>query len=157
MGSPCRCFGPLYARASVLLFHGPRSPVPPPSFNRSPARTARTHAEIAAPCRHPAPNQHPDPLYKSPHTPTSPCLAHFTVAHSPELRTPIFQARQSFPVARPPAPEPAADRARSPSVTVLCHRQAQPRHRSRSTRGEFPRQTFFSLSPIFSVPSVSHR
>jgi hypothetical protein len=43
----------------------------------------------------------------------------------------------------------------TPSAIVLHHRQAQLRHRSCPTRGEFPRQTFSFLSPIFSVPSIS--
>ncbi|PWZ56646.1 hypothetical protein Zm00014a_003706 [Zea mays] len=114
----------------------PRAPLASPfpsSFNRSPARTARTHAEIAAQRRHPAPNRHPDPLYKSPHTPLPPCLAHFTSAHSPELRALVLQARWSFPVARPPAPEFVAGRARSPSVIVLHHRYAHPRPHPCST------------------------
>jgi hypothetical protein len=107
--------------------------------------------------RHPAPNRHSNPLFKSPHTPTSPCLTHFAPAHSPELRAPVLLARQSFPVARPPAPESAAGRARPPSPTMLRHYQAQPWPRSRPTQGEFSRRTFFSLSPVFSVPSISRR
>jgi hypothetical protein len=141
----------------VSLTRGPRSPVPSP-----PLSTARLSGPRACtsrssrPRRHPAPDRHPDPLYKSPHTSTSPCLAHFASAHSPELRAPAFIARRSFPVARPPVPESSTGRARSRSATVLRHRQAQPRHRSRPTRGEFPRRTF-SLSPVFFVPSISRR
>jgi hypothetical protein len=133
-----------------------RQSLPPPSTARLRGPRART-PRSPRPRRHLAPNRHPDPLYKSPHIPTSPCLTHFASAHSPELRAPVFQARRSFPIDRPPAPEPIAGRARPPSVTVLRHRQAQPRHRSRSTRGEFPRRTFFSLFPIFFVPSISRR
>jgi hypothetical protein len=92
----------------------------------------------------------PDPLYKSPHTPTSPCFAHSTSAHSPELRAPVFQARRSFPVARPPAPEPAAGRARPSSVTVLHHRQAQPRTVPAPPEVNFPVGPSF-LSPPFSL------
>jgi hypothetical protein len=132
------------------------SPFPPPSTARLRGPRACT-SRSSRPHRHPAPNRHPHPLYKSPHTPISPCLANFASAHSPELRAPAFQSRRSFPVARPPAPESAAGRARPPSATVLRHRQAQPRHRSRPTRGEFPRRNFFSLSLVFSVPSISHR
>jgi hypothetical protein len=87
--------------------------------------------------------------------PPPPCLTHFAPAHSPELRAPVLQARRSFPIARPPALESAAGRAWLPSPTMLRHRQAQPRHLSRPTQGEFPRRTSFSLSPIFSVPSIS--
>jgi hypothetical protein len=105
------------------------------------------------------------PPLQVPAHPTSPCLSHFASAHSPELRAPVLQARRSFPVARPPAPELVAGRARSQSAVVLRsqsavvlrHRQAQPRHRPCPTQGVFPRQTFSSLSPIFSVPSISHR
>jgi hypothetical protein len=93
----------------------------------------------------------------SPRTPHFTCLAHCTSAHSPELRAPVLQARRSFPVARPPAPEFAAGRARPPSAIVLHHRYAQPRPHPCSTRGEFPRRTFSSLSPISSVPSISRR
>jgi hypothetical protein len=110
---------------------------------------------LSRPRRHLAPNRHPDPLYKSPHTPLPPCLTHFAPAHSPELRGLVLQARRSFPVARPPTPEFIVGRARPPSAIVLRHRHAQPRPRLCPTRGEFPRQTFSSLSPIFSVPSIS--
>jgi hypothetical protein len=130
VGSPCRRPGMLCARASVSLFHGPRLPVPLPSFNRSPVRTARTHTEIAAPTSPPSAklaSRHPLQV------PAHPRLTHFTHAHSPELRAPILQARRSFPVARPSAPESAAGRARPPSPTMLRHRQAQPCHRSRPT------------------------
>jgi hypothetical protein len=142
VGSPCRRFGPSCARATVSLSHGPRSPVPPP-----PRRQPRAQLQTGTPAPSTSPRTPPPP----------PCLAHFATAHSPELRAPVFQARWSFPVARPPASEPAAGRARPPSVTVLHHRHAQPRHRSRPTRGEFPHRTFFSLSPVFSVPSISRR
>jgi hypothetical protein len=157
VGSPCRRFGLSCAHASVPLSRGPRSSVPPPPS------TARLHGPSARtlrsprPRRHPAPNRHLDHLYKSPHTPLPPYLAHFAPAHSPELRAPVLQARRSFPVARPLVPEFVAGRARSPSVIVLCHRQAQSRPRLCPTRGEFPRRTFSSLSPIFSVPSISRR
>jgi hypothetical protein len=158
VGSPCRLFGPLCAHASVPLSRGPHSPVPPP-----PPSTARLRGPRACtprsprPRRHLAPNQHPNPLYKSPHTPLPPCLAHFTSAHSPELRASVLQARRSFPVARPPAPEFVAGRARPTSAIVLCHHYAQPRPHPCSTRGEFPRRTFSSLPPISSVPSISRR
>jgi hypothetical protein len=86
-----------------------------------------------------------------PHTPPlSPCLAHFASAHSPELRASVFQAHRSFPVARPPVPEPAVGCARSSSVTVLRHRRAQPRHRSRPPEVNFPTELSF-LSPPFSL------
>jgi hypothetical protein len=140
----CRCsVGPAFQSLfppSTALVRGPRARTP-----RSPR-----------PRRHPAPNRHPDPLSKSPHTPISPCFTHFAPAHSPELRAPVLQARWSFPVAMPPAPESTAGRARPSSPTVLRHNQAQPRHRSCPTQGEFPRWTSFSLSPIFSVSSISH-
>jgi hypothetical protein len=94
----------------------------------------------------------------SPRTPPlPPCLAHFASAHSPELREPVLQARRSFPVARPPAPEFVAGRARPLSAIVLHQRQAQPHPRFCPTRGEFPRRTFSSLSPIFYVLSISRR
>jgi hypothetical protein len=125
------------------------SPSPPPSTARLRGPHART-PRSPRPRRHPTPNRHPDPLYKSPHTPTSSCLAHFAPAHSPKLRAPVLQARQSFPVARPPAPESAAGRARPPSPTVLHHHQAQPRHRSCPTQGEFPAGPPF-LFPLFSL------
>jgi hypothetical protein len=130
-------------------------PPPPPSTARLHGPRARTSGSSRPRC-HPAPNRHPDPLYKSPRTPPPPpCLAHFASAHSPKLRAPAFQACRSFPVARPPAPESAAGRARPSSTTMLHPHQAQPRHRFRPTRGEFSRRTFFSLSPIFSVSSIS--
>jgi hypothetical protein len=159
VGSPCRRFGPSCARATVSLSHGPRSPVPWPARRQPLAcadraharRDRRAHVATQLQTGTPAPSTSP----RTP--PPPPCLAHFATAHSPELRAPVFQARWSFPVARPPASEPAAGRARPPSVTVLHHRHAQPRHRSRPTRGEFPHRTFFSLSPVFSVPSISRR
>jgi hypothetical protein len=46
-------------------------PLPPPSTARLRGPRART-PRSPRPRHHPAPNQHPDPLYKSPHTPTSP-------------------------------------------------------------------------------------
>jgi hypothetical protein len=158
VGSPFQHFGRLCARASVPLSHGPRSPVPPlpPSTARLRGPHARTPRSLR-PRRDPAPNRHPDPLYKSPHTPLPPCLAHFSSAHSPELRAPVLQARRSFPVARPPAPEFVVGRARPSSAIVLCHRYAQPRPHPCSTRGEFPCRTFSSISPISFVPSISRR
>jgi hypothetical protein len=156
VGSPCRCFGPLCARVSVPLSHGPCSPVPPPP--PSTARLRGLHARTSRssrPRRHPAPNRHPDPLYKSPHTPLPPCLAHSTSAHSPELRAPVLQTHRSFLVARPNAPEFVAGRARPPSAIVLRHHYAQPRPHPCSTRGEFPRRTFPSLPPISSISSIS--
>jgi hypothetical protein len=158
VGSPCRRFGPSCARVSVPLSRGPRLPVPPPLFqplacaDRAHARRdCRTHVATQLQTGTPTPST-------SPRTPPPlPCLTHFASAHSPELRAPVFQAHRSFPVARPPAPEPAAGSARPSSVTVLRHHQAHPRHHSRPIRGEFPRRTFFSLSPVFSVPSISRR
>jgi hypothetical protein len=130
--------------------------LPPPSTARLHGPHART-PRSPCPHRHPAPNWHLDPS-SSPHTPPlPPCLAHFASAHSPELRAPVLQARRSSPVARPPAPEFVTGRARPPSTTVLRHCQAQPRHRSCPTGGEFPRRTLSSLSPIFYVPSISRR
>jgi hypothetical protein len=157
VGSPCWHFGLSCARASVLLSGVPRSPVSRSSFNRSPARTACTHVEIAAPMSPPSSKLAPRYPLQVPAHPTSPCLAHFAPAHSLELSAPILQAHRSFPVARPPAPEFVAGIARSPSVIVLRHHQVQPRPRPCPTRGEFLRQTFSSLSPIFSVPSISRR
>jgi hypothetical protein len=94
----------------------------------------------------------------SPRTPRPPpCLTHFVHAHSPELRAPVLQARRSFPVARLLVPKSASSRARPPCPTVLHHHQAQPHHYSRPTQGEFPHRTSFSLSPVFSVPSISDR
>jgi hypothetical protein len=151
MGSPCWRFGLSCARASVQLSRGPNSLVPSPSFNRSPTRTVRTHAEIVARTSPPISKPAPRPPLQVPAHPHLPCLAHFASAHSPKLRAPTFQARRSFPVARSPEPESAAGRARPPSATVLRHRQAQPRHHSRPTRGEFPRRAFFSPPPPFSL------
>jgi hypothetical protein len=113
VGSPYRRFGPLCARASVSLSRGPRSPVPPPPPSTARLRRPRTRTPRSPrPRRHPTLNRHPDPLYKSPDTSLSPYLTHFTSAHSPELRAPVLQAHRSFPVARPPAPEFVAGRAR---------------------------------------------
>jgi hypothetical protein len=63
VGPPCRCPGPLLARACVSLFCGPRLLVPLPSFNRSPAWTARTHTDIAVPMSPPSakPSSRPPP------------------------------------------------------------------------------------------------
>jgi hypothetical protein len=128
----------------------------PPSTARLRGPHARTPRSPRL-CRHPTPNLHPNPLFTSSHTPTSPCLTHFAPARSLELRAPVLQAHRSFPVARRPAPESATGRARPPSQTVLRHHQAQPRHRSRPTQGDFTRRTSFSLSPVFSFPSISRR
>jgi hypothetical protein len=150
--SPCRRFGPLCTHASVPCPVGPaRQSLP--LLLQPLACADRAHARRD--CL-PAPNRHPDPLYKSPHTPLPHCLAHFTSAHSPELRAPVLQARRSFPITRPPAPEFVAGRARPPSAIMLRHRYTQPCPHPCSTRGEFPHRTFSSLSPISSVPSTSH-
>jgi hypothetical protein len=146
VGSPCRRFGLLCARASVPLSRGPRSPVPPHPPSTARLRGPCTHAEIAAPTSPLSSKPATSPPLQVPAHPTSPCLAHFTSAHSPELRAPVLQARRSFPVARPPAPEFVVGIARPPSAIVLRHRCAQPRPHPCSTRGEFPRRTFSSLS-----------
>jgi hypothetical protein len=158
VGSPCRRFGPLCASASVPLSRGPRSPVPPPPPSTACLRGPRARTpRSSCPRRHLAQNRHPDPLYKSPHTPLSPCLAHFTSTHSPELRASVLQARRSFPFARPPVPKFVDGRARPPSAIMLRHYYAQPRPHPYSTQGEFPRRIFSSLSPISYVLSISRR
>jgi hypothetical protein len=125
VGSPSWRFGPLCARASMPLSRGLRLPVPPPPPSTACLRGPRAHTpRLLRPHRHPAPNRHRDPLYKSPHTRLPPCLAHFTSAHSPELRMLVLQAHRSLTVARPPAPEFVAGRARPPSAIVLRHRYA---------------------------------
>jgi hypothetical protein len=145
------------SRVCVVVWWAPlASPSPPPSTARLRGPHART-PRSSRPRRHPAPNRHPTPSTSPRIPPPPPCLAHFAPTHSPELRAPVLQARRSFPIARPPAPESATGRARPPSPTVLRHRQAQPRHRSCPTQGKFPRRTSFSHSPIFSVPSISRR
>jgi hypothetical protein len=116
-----------------------RSPVPPPPPSTARLRGPRAHTPRSPrPRRHLAPNRHPDPLYKSPHTPLPPCLTHFTFAHSPKLHAPVLQARRSFLIARPPAHEFVAGRARPLSSIVLRHRYAQPCPHPCSTQGEFP-------------------
>jgi hypothetical protein len=134
MGPPHRRPGPLRARVPVSLFHGPRLPVPLTSFNRSPALTARTHAEIAAPTSPPntkPPSRPPHQVPTRTHFP--PCLIHFAPAHSPKLRASVLQARHSSPMVRPLAPESAPSRARPSSLTVLHHPQAKLRCRVRLT------------------------
>jgi hypothetical protein len=114
---------PVGASAYYALTRLCRYPVGPACQSLRPPSTARLHGPRASTPRcHLALNRHPDPLYKSPHTPLPPCLAHFTSAHSPKLRAPVLQARRSFPVARPSAsdssPVELARRPRSCSATV---------------------------------------
>jgi hypothetical protein len=155
-----RLVGASACRALARLCRCPAGParqsLPPPSTARLRGPRVRT-PRSPRPRRHLAPNRHLTPSTSPRTPPLPPCLAHFTSAHSAELRAPVLQAHRSSPVARPPTPEFVAGRARSPSATVLRHRQAQPRHRFCPTRGEFPRWTFSSISPIFSVPSISRR
>jgi hypothetical protein len=101
VGSPCRCFGPLCARASVPLSHGPRSPVPPlllqPLACADRAHTPRS----PRPRRHLAPNRHPDPS-------TSPRTPHFPLASliSPLRTHPSFARRFFKPAGASPSPGP---------------------------------------------------
>jgi hypothetical protein len=95
---------------------------PPPSTARLRGPRARMPRSPCPHC-HPAPNRHPDPLYKSPHTPNSPCIAHFASTHSPELRAPVLQAHWSSPVASPLRPNSSPveldHRPRPCSATVM--------------------------------------
>jgi hypothetical protein len=102
VGSPCRCFGPLCAHASVPLSRGPRSPVPPPPPSTACLRRPRTRTPRSPrPRRHPAPNRHPDPLYKSPHTPLPP-----TSLISPLPTHPSCARRFFKPARASPSPGP---------------------------------------------------
>jgi hypothetical protein len=155
VGSPCRRFGLLCARAYVPLSHDPRSLVPLlqplACADRAHARRdRRAHVTTQLQTGTPTPSTSP----RTPHfpLPRSFCLCPLTRA---------ARARSSssleLPIARPPKPEFIAGRARPPSAIVLHQRQAQPRPHPCPTRGEFPRRTFSSLSPIFSVSSISRR
>jgi hypothetical protein len=142
----CRCpVGPAHQSLPLLL-------QPLACADRTHARRDR-HTHVATQLQ--TGTLTPSTSPRTPHFP--PRLAHFTSAHSLELHAPVLQARQSFPVTRPPAPDYIAGRARPPSAIVLHHRYAQPHPRPCSTRGEIPRWTFSSLSPISSVPSISRR
>jgi hypothetical protein len=157
VGLPRRRPSPLRAHAPMMLFRGPRLPASLPSFNRLPRRPRARTPRPPRPHRLPASNRRLDPLLKSRTHPLPLGLIHFAPAHSPELRTPVLQARWSSPVVRPLAPESAPGGACPPSPTVLRHRQAKPQRRFRLTRGEFPCRTSPSLSPVFSVLSISRR
>ena len=99
VGSPCRRFSLLCARASMPLSRGPRSPVPPPPSTAH-MREPRTRTPRSPrPRRHPAPNRHPTPS-------TSP-------------RTPHFPLPLSFRL----CPLTRAARARSSSSPELPRRQ----------------------------------
>jgi hypothetical protein len=125
----------------------------PPSTIRSHRPRART-AETATPASPPSTKPSSRPPLQVHARINFPCLIHFAPTHSPELRTAVLQACRSSPIARPPAPESAPSKVRSASLTVLRHRQTKLYRRLRLTRGEFPRRTSPSLSPVFSVPSI---
>jgi hypothetical protein len=121
-GAAMSSLWPVARSRAVLLSRGPRLPVPLPFFNRPPARTARTHTEIAAPTSPSSVKLSSRSRFKSLRAPTFPCPTHFASTHSPELRAAILPARRSFPVARLPAPDSAPNKARPSSLTVLRHR-----------------------------------
>jgi hypothetical protein len=98
VGSPCRRFDPLCARASVSLSRGPahQSPPPPPSTARLHGPRARTSRSLR-PRHHPAPNWHPDPLYNPPHTQLSPALLISPLPTHPSCARRFFKPAGSSP------------------------------------------------------------
>jgi hypothetical protein len=87
VGPPCRCTGPLCARAPMSLFRGPRLPVPLPSFNYTSARTARTPTETTPSTSPPSaksPSRPPPQVPARTHFPppsfTSPLRTHLSCA-----------------------------------------------------------------------------
>jgi hypothetical protein len=150
VGSPCRCFGPSSARTSVPLSRGPHSPVPSPLLqpltcadHTHACRDRRAHVATQLQTGNPTPST-------SPHTPPPPPASHISpLPTHPSCAHPFFKLAGASPSPGLLRPNPP------PSVTVLHHRQAQPRHYSRPTWGEFPRRTFFSLSPVFFDHSIT--
>jgi hypothetical protein len=123
VGPPCQRPSPLLARASVSLFRGPRLPVSLPSFNRSPARTARTHTEIAAPtsppCAKPA-SRPPPQVPAHPHLPPASLIS--PLHTHPSCTHPFFKLAGASPLLgllRPnPPPSELGPHPRPYSATV---------------------------------------
>jgi hypothetical protein len=150
VGSPCRCPGPSCARASVSLFHGPCLPVPLPSFNRSPARTAHTHGEIAAPTSAPSAKPASRPHLQVPAHPHLPPASLISPLHThPSCAHPFFKLTEAFPL-------PGLLRPNPPPVE-LGHR---PRPCSATVRHNFaivlaPSKVNFPARPPFLSPTFS--
>jgi hypothetical protein len=148
VGSPCRRFGPSCACASVSLSRGPRSLVPSPSFNRSPMRTTRT-PRSSCPRRHPALNRHPDPLYKSPHSPPPPASLISPLPTHPSCVHPLFKLVRASPSPGLLSPNP-------PPVELGC----RPRPCSAIVRHNLatvpaPPEVNFPAGPSFLSPPFS--
>jgi hypothetical protein len=126
---------------------GPRLPVPLPSTVRpSGPRPRRLSTQ----------NRRLDPLEVPPRTHSPlPHSFHLSVptratpararARWSSLATASFEARNRHGKAAPV------------SLTVVCHRRAKLRHRSRFTRGEYSGRSSLSLSPVLLAPLINHR
>jgi hypothetical protein len=130
----CRCFaGPACQSLS------------PPSTARSRGPRARTPRSLRPRCL-PAPNRHPDPLLKSPHTPTSP-LTHPSCAH---LFFKLAEASPSPGLLRPNPPPAERDHRPQPCFATVKHSLAIVLA---------PPKVNFPVGPLFLPPlfSLFHR
>jgi hypothetical protein len=98
------------------------SPFHPPSTARRHGPRART-PRLSRPRRHLAPNRHPDPLYKSPHTPLPPASFISPLPTHPSCARLFFKLAGACPSPGPlrpiPSPVELGRRPRSCSATVM--------------------------------------
>jgi hypothetical protein len=141
------------SRVCVVVWWAPLTSLfPPPSIARLCGPHART-PRSSRPCRHPAPNRHPDPLYKSPHTPPPPASLILPLHTHPSCAQSFFKLTGASPSPGPLRPNP-------PPVE-LSHR---PRPCSATVRHNLaivpapPKVNFPAGPPFLSLPfSLSHR
>jgi hypothetical protein len=120
----------------------------PPSTARLRGPRVRTSRSLHP--RHlPAPNRHPDPLFKSPHTPTSPALLISPLHTHPSYAHPFFKLPEASPslgLLRPnPPPVELGHRPRPCSATV--------RHNLAIILA--PPKVNFPVGPLFLSPPFS--
>jgi hypothetical protein len=128
----------------------PRLPVPFPSFNRSPARTARTHAEIVAPTSPPSAKPASRPPLQVPTYPHLPPASLILPLHThPSCAHPFFKLTGA-------SPSPGLQRP-NPPLVELGHR---PRACSATVRHSLaivppPPKVNFPVGPTFLSPPFS--
>jgi hypothetical protein len=109
---------------------------PSPSFNRSHARTAHTHAEIAASTSPSSSKPAPDPLYKSPHTPLPPASLISPLPTHPSCARPFFKLAGASP---------------SPDPLHLNSSPVELGHSPRSCSGHSPRSCSATVRPSHAI------